>query len=42
MDIEETITEILSKILKGLGVEYKKVVITEDEKDSYLVNIESS
>lgn len=42
MDIEETLEETLSKLLKGLGVEYKKIVISEDEKDSYLINIESN
>lgn len=41
MDIEDILKETLSTILKHLGTKYNKIVITEDEKDSYLVNIKS-
>lgn len=41
MDLEESLKETLEEILKLLNVEYKKVIIEEEEKDSYNINIES-
>ena len=41
MDIEETLKEVLEKLLGMLGTEYKKISVEEDEKDNYYINIES-
>lgn len=41
MDIEDELRKILEEILKKLGADYSKITITEDEKDSFEVNIES-
>ncbi len=41
MDIEESLQETLEMLLIKLGVEFSKIDIKEDEKDSYLMNIES-
>lgn len=41
MDIEDSLKEILEKLLQLLGTDYKKIVIEEDEKDNYAINIES-
>lgn len=41
MDLEDSLKEIIEEILKRLEVEYSKITITEDEKDSYFINIES-
>jgi len=41
MDIEDLLKETLEEILKKLGTNYTKIIINEDEKDSYLVNIKS-
>lgn len=41
MDIEDLLKETLEEILKKLGTKYNKIVINEDEKDSYVVNIKS-
>lgn len=41
MDIEDLLKETLETLLKHLGAKYSKIIITEDEKDSYLVNIKS-
>lgn len=41
MDTEDLLKEVLQELLKKLGVEYKKIVVNEDEKDSYLLNIQS-
>ncbi len=41
MDIEDLLKETLEEILKKLGTPYTKLIISEDEKDSYLVNIKS-
>ncbi|MBI5753635.1 KH domain-containing protein [Candidatus Peregrinibacteria bacterium] len=41
MDIEDVLHETLEEILKKLGTKYTKIVINEDEKDSYVVNIKS-
>ncbi|MCX6735274.1 MAG: KH domain-containing protein [Candidatus Peregrinibacteria bacterium] len=41
MDIEDVLKETLEEILKKLGTNYTKILISEDEKDSYVVNIKS-
>ena len=41
MDIEDVLKETLEEILKKLGTSYTKILISEDEKDSYVVNIKS-
>lgn len=41
MDIEDLIKETLEQLLIKLGTDYNKITIEEEEKDSYLVNIES-
>ncbi len=41
MDIEDVLKETLEEILKKLGTKYTKILISEDEKDSYVVNIKS-
>lgn len=41
MDIEDVLQETLEEILKKLGTSYTKILISEDEKDSYVVNIKS-
>lgn len=41
MDIEDVLKETLEEILKRLGTSYTKILISEDEKDSYVVNIKS-
>ena len=41
MDTEDLLKEVLQELLKKLGVEYKKIVINEDEVASYLINIQS-
>ena len=41
MDIEDVLKETLEEILKKLGTTYSKIIINEDEKDSYVVNIKS-
>ncbi len=41
MDIEEVLKDTLEEILEKSGTDYTKVTVTEDEKDSFLINIES-
>ena len=41
MDLEDSLKEILEEILKRLEVDYSKIEIIEEEKDSYFINIES-
>ncbi len=41
MDIEEILTSTLEDLLKHLSLDYSKIVIAEEEKDSYLINIQS-
>lgn len=41
MDIEDVLKETLETLLKHLGTGYSKILINEDEKDSYTVNIKS-
>jgi spoIIIJ-associated protein len=41
MDIEDLLKETLEEILKRLGTPYTKLIINEEEKDSYVVNIKS-
>ncbi|MBI2634513.1 KH domain-containing protein [Candidatus Peregrinibacteria bacterium] len=41
MDTEEILEETLKNLLERLGVEYKKISVTEEEKNSYIINIES-
>lgn len=41
MDIEDALKETLEDILKRLGAKYSKIIITEEEKDSYSANIKS-
>lgn len=41
MDIEDLLKDVLQELLKKLGVEYKKITVDEDEKDSYLLSVQS-
>jgi spoIIIJ-associated protein len=41
MDTEDLLQKTLETILKKLGVEYKKIEVTEEEKDTYSINIKS-
>lgn len=41
MDIEEILSSTIEDLLKYLSLDYSKVIITEEEKDSYLINIQS-
>ncbi|MFH1218258.1 MAG: R3H domain-containing nucleic acid-binding protein [Candidatus Peregrinibacteria bacterium] len=41
MDTEETLKDILEEVLKKLDVDYKKITISEDEKDNFKANIDS-
>ena len=41
MDIEDILKETLEEILDRLQVDYKKVTIEEEDKDSFTINIES-
>lgn len=39
MDLEEVLHETIKEILDKLAIEYTKIVITEEDKDSYNINI---
>lgn len=41
MDIDEVLKEVIEEILLKMNVEFSKITITEEEKDSYSVNIET-
>lgn len=41
MDIEDVLKETLEGLLTKIGVNYDKVIINEDEKDSYVINIKT-
>ncbi|MEK7672607.1 MAG: R3H domain-containing nucleic acid-binding protein [Patescibacteria group bacterium] len=41
MDIEDLLKDTLENLLNRLGVGYEKILINEDEKDSYSINIKS-
>lgn len=41
MDIEELLKETLEELLNRLGTEYHKITVTEEEKDDFLINVES-
>lgn len=41
MDIEEILKETLEELLNRLGTEYHKITVTEEEKDDFLINVES-
>lgn len=41
MDIEDTLKEILEGILDKLGVDYSKIVVTEEENANFSINISS-
>ena len=40
MDIDDNLKEITETLLKKLGADYKKVIVSEDEKDNFSINIE--
>lgn len=41
MDTEDILRTLVEDILKFLGTDYKKVIINEEEKNNYIINIES-
>lgn len=41
MDIEDILRSTLEEILRFIDVSYNKITINEEEKDSYVINIES-
>ena len=41
MNIEETLEELLTEILKKLGTDFKKVTVEEEENRNFTINIES-
>jgi spoIIIJ-associated protein len=41
MDTEESLKEILEKILKMMEVEYSRITVNEEEKNTFSINIES-
>lgn len=41
MDIEDLLKETLEELLDKLGTEYHKITVTEEEKDDFLINVES-
>ncbi|MDA1060685.1 MAG: KH domain-containing protein [bacterium] len=41
MDIEEILKSTLEELLTKSGSDYTKITVTEEEKDSFLINIES-
>ena len=41
MDLEEKLKEILEELLIKLHADYTRITIEEEEKDSYILNIES-
>ena len=41
MNIEETLEELLTEILKRIGTEFTKVTVEEEENRNFTINIES-
>lgn len=41
MDLEDVLKDILEELLKRLGAKYTKIIINEDEKDSFMINIKT-
>ncbi len=41
MDLDDLLKETLEQLLIKLGVEYSKINVIEEEKDNYLINLES-
>ncbi len=41
MDLDDLLKETLEELLNKLGVEYSRINVIEEEKDSYLINLES-
>lgn len=41
MDLTDTLKETLEELLKKLGVDFSKIIINEEEKETYSVNINS-
>lgn len=41
MDIEEILKETLEELLNKLGTEYHKITVNEEEKDDFIINVES-
>ena len=39
MDMEDTLEEVLKTLLKHLEVPFSKIIITEEEKDNFEINI---
>lgn len=41
MDIEDLLKETLEELLNKLAVSYSKITVIEEEKDNFLINLES-